>query len=1040
MSTTTQILFNSPALHSLKRDQLVKLCKIHSIKASGKNTELIKKLRKHAETLPRNDPLSIAARSEELNEDEGDGDEALTMQEGQAAEHGPSQSANARWGFQLPRPSEQWEVVMDKIEEAEEGSSQGTLNSLRRVGSNSGTGEFGTDLSKSSNVSSSLKSIASSFGLKRGNMPPTSSSPFPPSSSKSALYFSSLPGTGTLGQTSHDTEMPPEIDDLTSISMQGIETTHSTAAPLPGHSLRPGMPAPDNARLSLGLNSPATPTRNQPTTTIRLISNPMSNHSTYGRTPQLKPFKTSFELEFGSPQPNVESRIYPPLPLEELMPSSNKDSTPSFSNHPVTDSMDLEGPSPGSLVPAPKRSAPSLLTPAPQSTTTAQLAAIDPFVFGSPLPQHNVSNTQFKNAATSVLEEMNKRLQQEGVNSVGMDLISKLKPGTHAQGVDILGPREAKEAPKTNFFKEKFDELHAAEFSKMEGIDSLVKRRGLLPKPEAVLTAKKRKSSVAVGRDRFGRRVAGETGRLSAARVVGERRRSIRVIPGSFGDEESDAEEGVVEEGAKSAKSFTMPETKDAEAEKARGEEEAAAELEERKQKEKEAIRRNLEMNKAKRRSSVGVAGARGRVSVGRGGVILKPQPAPKPSRFGFLSSAKSLVQKVWGGGKAAAPATPKVAAKLSKPIPAPASVPALKKVPARPSSAAPSIGKARADKGNITATMSSTTSTSTRPRLPSFAPTPSIQSSLVTASRVSAGTGTGASVKSGMSVSSLGTRTSLASTARSSSSGAVGSMGSKRLPPDSGSRSSIAASASGSSTFRLSSKPSFSRLLAPTASSLAKMNRSSVSGSKSSLKNVTEGAGAGTQATKSHNSEGEALGAITNSKKPGEPWSPRRGPIFSKPLTVPSGMPTTPKMRPATSGTANDKKCQAESNAEATTTTAGVPPIRQRSINGRKPRISRSKVIAKLASQRAAGATGLAPPGGTPGAKASRMRSSLGVKAQRSSFGGKPVSTKGTRDGVLMSAKKRVRQSEYARRKSRVAPIDFSGGAGPSAMDVDAH
>ena len=41
MATTTQILFNSPALHSLKRDQLVKLCKIHSIKANGKNSDLI---------------------------------------------------------------------------------------------------------------------------------------------------------------------------------------------------------------------------------------------------------------------------------------------------------------------------------------------------------------------------------------------------------------------------------------------------------------------------------------------------------------------------------------------------------------------------------------------------------------------------------------------------------------------------------------------------------------------------------------------------------------------------------------------------------------------------------------------------------------------------------------------------------------------------------------------------------------------------------------------------------------------------------------
>ncbi|KAJ7905163.1 hypothetical protein B0H13DRAFT_2023602 [Mycena leptocephala] len=46
MSTITQILFNSPAL--LKRDQLVKLCELHSIEANGKNVELVERLKTHA--------------------------------------------------------------------------------------------------------------------------------------------------------------------------------------------------------------------------------------------------------------------------------------------------------------------------------------------------------------------------------------------------------------------------------------------------------------------------------------------------------------------------------------------------------------------------------------------------------------------------------------------------------------------------------------------------------------------------------------------------------------------------------------------------------------------------------------------------------------------------------------------------------------------------------------------------------------------------------------------------------------------------------
>ena len=87
-SETTRILFNSPALHSLKRDQLVKLCKLHSIKAVGKNTELVEKLKRHATTLPLGSPLSVATRSERPQDDA----------------NSPPQ-----------RPSEQWEIVMDDI-------------------------------------------------------------------------------------------------------------------------------------------------------------------------------------------------------------------------------------------------------------------------------------------------------------------------------------------------------------------------------------------------------------------------------------------------------------------------------------------------------------------------------------------------------------------------------------------------------------------------------------------------------------------------------------------------------------------------------------------------------------------------------------------------------------------------------------------------------------------------------------------------------------------------------------------------------------
>ena len=136
MSTTTQILFNSPALHSLKRQQLIRLCHIHSIKASGKNIELVEKLKKHAETLPKDSPLSVAARSERHDVDYEEDDE--------------EDKENDR----RQRPSEQWEL-MESIKELDESSSN-TLSSFKTLGSNNTitSTEFGMGSSKCTSFTS----------------------------------------------------------------------------------------------------------------------------------------------------------------------------------------------------------------------------------------------------------------------------------------------------------------------------------------------------------------------------------------------------------------------------------------------------------------------------------------------------------------------------------------------------------------------------------------------------------------------------------------------------------------------------------------------------------------------------------------------------------------------------------------------------------------------------------------------------------------------------------------------------------------------
>lgn len=299
--------------------------------------------------------------------------------------------------------------------------------------------------------------------------------------------------------------------------------------------------------------------------------------------------------------------------------------------------------------------------------------------------------------------------------------------------------------------------------------------------------------------------------------------------------------------------------------------------------------------------------------------------------------------------------------------------------------------------------------------------------------------------------VSSMGNR--LSTTTRLSAQGAMGSMGVKKVMPGGSSSSSVASRTSS----RLSTTSS--RLLAPTASSLAKTTRTSGAG----LKSVSE-----------DRSSQKALGSITNSPaiaaassapSPAGPFSPKSGAIFSKPLLLPqqSGIPTPVKKRTLSGDTAS----VAAEDGISSPTKGPVPSsgtmTRARSLNGRKPRISRSKVIARLASQRAAGTSSsgstssgntssgsgvrLAPraSNGPGGAGKGKIRSSLGAKVSRASYGGGGMRrTSGGAGagpgGLAMSAKKRARQSEYARRRSRVGPLnlgDESGGG--KDMEVDA-
>lgn len=886
--------------------------------------------------------------------------------------------------------------------------------------------------------------------------------------------------------------------------------------PLPGHVLRPGVPAPANARLSLGLGLgiPSTPTRkNQPTTTIRLISNPFSNadvSNTAGKngTPQLQPFKTTFDLILDSPtptgafgsmstwpprDPEDNFPMYPTLTVNDLPPSLVSAESPQVKADRQEKDEDVD--MPGSLTSVRAR--------------TPFIKSPEPFIFGSPLPQHNVSNAQFRAAAASVLEEMNKRLREEGVDEIQSNIIAELHP--HANILpNIADCREIKPMPgvRRGEIKEKFQKLHESEFEKMEGIDSLVKRRterspqkrtGEAEGEAKVIIGKKRKSGAiakeSVDVNGLGpHRPSTFASRASSTRVISNGRRSKVVIPGAFGSEEEEEDDNV-----RIGKRARM----DSEVQLSVLEEQKKSEQEIRLEREREAIRKKLEANRARRRSSAAHGGRKsGRISAGRPSLLgetfflllfeflclqcclsLSGKPKPKPSRFGFLSSAKSLVQSVWYRGKIPAPA---IASNIAKPtlVNVNASTkPAASKVkmgppplgpkqkssiaPAHPTTAVasgsriPSVRNANnktdakvEEESKLTVTSSdaickgtstSTSSSGSRSRspLPSFGSTSTSRNSLQsnvgtrtsrTSSIISGPnsthnaslTRTGISRNSGHTagVSSIGTR---ASSTRTSSTGAVSSMGSKKTF---GGASVTSRTSSMGSSSRLSSITS--RLFAPTASSLAKANGRPSSGA-GGLKAVSE------------DQQHPPLGTITNSSTlhSANITSPNSGKIFSKPLLLPqrSGIPAPVK---------NQKIA---SSSDSTTLTRANST--QRSLTGRKPRISRSKVIARLASQRAANGNGneLNVTGGNSGAKlasrasnddtSGRARSSLGVKVSRASYGGGTRSRASGGGRVLLSAKKRARQSEYARRKSKVviAPLVLEGrssGSVPSGMDVD--
>jgi hypothetical protein len=231
-----------------------------------------------------------------------------------------------------------------------------------------------------------------------------------------------------------------------------------------------------------------------------------------------------------------------------------------------------------------------------------------------------------------VLDEMNKRLAGEGVTGVGLDI---LDPSKRCGRRPDLGADSGESRKMTA--GERFNRMHEQEFEKMDSIAS-----HYAAKRDSPERPKKRKSSIAdvpAGKQRpSGVRPGG-------TRVISQGARRKMAIPGGLGAEEDDeeleggrraskrpkvegdADQHAVEKGKRVSIAPSPPIDRDI---SLVGQDSESDKEEKRKQKERDAIRRKLELNKARRRSSMG------RVSVSGGKAPLIPNRthALRPDSF----------------------------------------------------------------------------------------------------------------------------------------------------------------------------------------------------------------------------------------------------------------------------------------------------------------------------------------------------------------------------------------------------------------------
>jgi hypothetical protein len=398
-------------------------------------------------------------------------------------------------------------------------------------------------------------------------------------------------------------------------------------------------------------------------------------------------------------------------------------------------------------------------------------------------------------------------------------------------------------------------------------------------------------------------------------------------------------------------------------------------------------------------------------------------------SRFGFLSSAKNLVKNVWKG-------TGTNTAESSKPTNIP--VPSSKAVkPVASTSKPPPVTNESASSKNSKSSFKPTGRFGFGSGSKTTATTSTTASSVTSSSRhdsmgqrkrgSESATNTDGTVNSR--VSNVSSNNSIG-TGRTSGSTGVKRTSSTLLAPTASSLAKSRPSASG---------PGPKRASLTTGTGITQQKRTSLLAAKEREKRISKGVTSPVLAS-NPNTKGEGSSRVSG----GNGASLRK--IFDQPLTTDSFSNSSKIPVPASkTHTRTASSSSTTTNKEDTAPTTSVPRrtanAKGRGFVPRKPRISRSQVIARLGEKRAAAAAASTTDAHTrpqPSATSKRMSADLGKGGRvrsslgRQSYGGVNLKGRGSGADVMLSAKKRVRASEYYTKKGvrNSAVIQTSKGA----------